>query len=58
MDKFFANHPDILNNWHSSLSEQDKCNLENLVHTRRVNLHHGEMQSVPRKILKIKRYLD
>ena len=53
-DKFFINHNEIMNNWLKNLSEIDKNNLENLIHTRRVNIQNG-MQSVPRKILKIKR---
>ena len=40
--------------WLNSLSDSERINLNNLVHTRRVNVSHDKLTAnVPRKLVKI-----
>jgi hypothetical protein len=44
----------IWNNWVNSLSDKDRQSLNYLIHTRRINVSHNEIQAnVPRKLVKI-----
>jgi len=42
------------NNWVNSLSDKERQSLNNLIHTRRININHNEIHAnVPRKLVKI-----
>ncbi len=46
----------IWSNWTSSLSDTERMNLDNLLHTRRINISHDKLNAnVPRKVVKIKK---
>ncbi len=46
----------IIDEWVNNLPVKEKGLLENLIHTRRINVNQSNtVTSVPRKILKIKR---
>jgi hypothetical protein len=49
----------LFDNWINSLKEKDKETLNNIIHTRRIQVKNNSFEAtVPRKVVKVKRHTN